>query len=82
MGFWDSALKVAKNAGTVIASQLEQSANETRELREKHEALGDDELLRIARSTKSWSISQKERAVAYRTLTQRGYTPDDIKQSN
>ena len=79
MGFWDKALDVAKNAGTAVANQLEQQANEIREIKQKYEDLGDDELIRIVHSDGFFGKSQKEKAIAFSTLKGRGYDADDIK---
>ncbi|WAD62518.1 hypothetical protein OS910_21415 [Klebsiella pneumoniae] len=61
MGIWDKALKLAKNAGTVVANEIEKSANETRELRDNYEILSDDELVRIVQSDGFLGKSTKEK---------------------
>jgi len=80
MGFWDKALNVAKNAGTAVYSELEKSANEVRELRQKYEDMGDQELLRVVKNDGFLGSSSKERAIAFSTLKSRGYTAEDVKK--
>ena len=79
MGFWDKAFEVAKNAGTAVYNELEKSANETREIRQKYEDLSDDELLRIVHSDGFFAKSSKEKAIAFGTLKSRGHDVEDIK---
>ncbi|QYK00355.1 hypothetical protein [Shewanella psychrotolerans] len=54
MGFWDKAFDVAKNVGTAVASEIESTANELREIKQKYEEMSDDELLRIIKSDGFW----------------------------
>ena len=79
MGFWDKAFEVAKNAGTAVYNELEKSANETREIRQKYEDLSDEELLKIVHSDGFFGKSSKEKAIAFGTLKNRGYDVEDIK---
>lgn len=79
MGFWDKALEVAKNAGTVVAAGIEKSANEIREIKQKYEGMGDDELLRVVHSDGFFGKSQKEKAIAFGILKNRGFDPEEIK---
>ena len=81
MGIWDKALKLAKNAGTVVANKIKKSANETRELRDNYEILSDDELVRIVQSDGFLGKSTKEKGVAYGILRKRGYTDEAIKKN-
>jgi hypothetical protein len=78
MGFWDVALKVAKNAGTAALTELDKSANEIRELRLKYEGMGDDELLRLVHSDGFFGKSQKEKGIAFSVLKSRGLSVEEI----
>ena len=78
MGFWDKAFDVAKNVGTAAMSAIEESANETREIKLKCEGKSDDELLRMIHSDGFFSSSSKEKAIAFSTLKSRGYSAEDI----
>lgn len=75
MGFWD----VAKDIGTSVANSVAEKANAIRQLRENYEAMGDDELIRIANSDGFFGNSTTEKGVAFAILKSRGYSADDLK---
>jgi hypothetical protein len=79
MGFWDKAFEAAKNAGTVVVAEIEKSANEIREIKEKYEQMSDRELLRVVRSDGFFGSSQKEKGIAYGMLKKRGYNAEAFK---
>lgn len=78
MGFWDKAFEVTKNVGTVVAGQIEKTANELRELKLKYEGMEDEELLRTVHSEGWFSKSTREKGVAFGILKQRGYSVEEI----
>ncbi len=79
MGFWDQALKVAKNVGSVVVTEIEKAANENREIQGKYETMGDTELIDIIFSDGFLGKSSKEKSIAYGILKKRGYSPEEIK---
>lgn len=79
MGFWDKALEVAKNTGTIAINAIEKSASEIRELKEEYNKLSDEELISAVHSSGFFGKSSKERAVAYSTLKRRGYSQEEIQ---
>jgi hypothetical protein len=79
MGFWDTAFNVVKNTGTFVASEIEKSANEVREIRQKYEELDDDDLIRIVHSDGFFGKSSKEKSIAFSTLKSRGLDAEEIK---
>lgn len=78
MGFWDKAFDVAKNVGTAVASEIEKSANEIREIKLKYEGMEDDELIRVVHSDGFFGKSQKEKGIAFSVLKSRGFSVEDI----
>lgn len=79
MSFWDKALGLAKNTGTVIYNGLERSANEIRETKDKYEAMGDAELMQVLKSDGFFGKSPTEKGVAFSVLKARGYNAEDFK---
>ena len=79
MSFWNKALDVAKNAGTAIVSEIESSANESREIKQKYEIMNDDELIKILSSDGFLGRTKKEKGVAFSLLKSRGYSADQLK---
>ena len=79
MSFWNKAFEVAKNVGTTVVTEIEKSANETREIKGKYEELDTDELIRIIHSDGFFGKSQKEKAIAFGILRSRGLDPEEIK---
>ena len=79
MGFWDKAFEVAKDIGTTVVTEIEKSANETREIKGKYEVLDTDELIKIVHSDGFFRKSQKEKAIAFGILRSRGLDPEEIK---
>lgn len=79
MGFWDKAFEVAKNVGTTVAAEIEASANEIREIKQKYEEMNDDELLHVVHSDGFFRKTQKEKAIAFGILKTRGFAPEEIK---
>lgn len=80
MGFWNKAFEVTKNIGTAVASEIESSANEFREIKQKYEKMEDDELLRVIKSDGFFGKSKKEKGVAYGILKRRGYSVEEINE--
>lgn len=78
MGFWEKAFDVAKDIGTSVVTKIEESANETREIKQKYEDLEDNELLRIVHSDGFFGKTQKEKGIAFGILRQRGMSVEDI----
>ncbi len=78
MGFWGKAFDVAKNVGTAVVSEIESSANEVREIKQKYEDMTDQELLRIVKSDGFFGKSKKEKGVAFGILKKRGYSVEEI----
>lgn len=78
MGFWDKAFDVAKNVGAAAMNELEQSANETREIRHDYDQKSDSELFSIVHNDGFLGKSSKERAIAFSLLKQRGFSVEDI----
>ena len=81
MGFWDKALDVAKNIGTTVVNQIESSANEIREIKQKYEAMSDEELFKVIKSDGFFGNSKKEKGIAFGILKKRGYNIDEINQN-
>jgi hypothetical protein len=79
MSFWGKALEIAKNIGTTVAAEIEASANEIRETKQKYETLSDDELLRVVHSDGFFGKTQKEKAIAFGILKNRGLHAEEIK---
>lgn len=74
MSFWSKAGEIAKNVGVAVVTEIEKSANETRELREKYAGMTDNELIQIVKKSEGWGAKpQKHRAIAYGILKKRGY---------
>lgn len=78
MGFWDKALEITKNVGTAVASEIESTANELREIKQKYEKMDDNELLIVIKSDGFFGKSKKEKGVAYGILKKRGYSVEEI----
>lgn len=79
MGFFDAAFNGIKNTVTFIASEIERSANEVREIRQKYEELDDKDLIKIVHSDGFFGKSSKEKSIAFSTLKSRGLDAEDIK---
>lgn len=80
MGFWNKALEITKNVGVAVASEIESTANELREIKQNYEGMDDDELLRIIKSDGFFGKSKKEKGVAYGILKKRGYSVEEINE--
>lgn len=79
MGFFDKAFKLAKDTGVVIANSIAEKATEISTTRSKYEQKSDSELLRIIHSGSGlFSNSKTEKAVAFKLLTERGYSREEI----
>jgi hypothetical protein len=78
MGFWDKAFEITKNIGTAVVSEIESTANELREIKQKYEVMEDDELLRLIKSDGFFGKSKKEKGVAYGILKKRGHSLEEI----
>ncbi len=82
MGFWDKAFEVTKNVGAAVATQIQESANETRELKLKYDGMNNNDLLRIVHSDGFLGKSPKEKAIAFGILRGRGLSNDEINAGN
>lgn len=80
MGFWNKAFQIAKDIGESAANSINAKANEIRQLKEKYESMGDEDLIQIINSDGFFGKSQTEKGVAFSILKTRGYTPEDIRQ--
>lgn len=81
MGFWGKAFDVAKNVGTAVVGEIESSANEIREIKQKYEEMSDDELLKVVKSDGFFGKTKKEKGVAFGILKKRGYSIEEINES-
>lgn len=81
MSFWDKAFNVAKNIGTAVVNEIESNANEIREIKQKYEAMSDEELFRVIKSDGFFAKSKREKGVAFSILKKRGYNIDEINQN-
>lgn len=78
MGFFD----VVKNIGTSVAQSFEERAAEIRAAEAKLGEYDDERLLRIVKNDGGFfGHSTSERAVAAKLLKQRGYSPEDFRNS-
>lgn len=69
MGFLDTLGKIAKG----VAESAERQSNELRALKMRLEEKSDDELKKMIKSEGGFfGVSQKEKAVAYKILRERG----------
>ena len=81
MDFWKKAFDVTKNVGTIIANDIEETANSSKELRAKYDNLSDSELIQIVKRDGILGKTKQERSTAYSILIKRGYTPEKIQNS-
>ena len=78
MGFLDKAFDIAKNVATIVSAEIEKSANEVREIKQKYERLNDEDLLRIVNDDRFFGKTQKEKGIAFSILKKRGFDPEEI----
>ena len=80
MSFLGKALNVVRDLGTVVVSEIEKQANESREIKQKLEKMSDDELFKVVKNDGFFGSSQKEKSTAFSLLKHRGYSVEDINQ--
>lgn len=78
MGFWNRAFQATKDVGTTVLAQVEESANKSRELKQKYEELNDEDLFQIVHSDGFFGKNTKEKGVAFGILRRRGHSVDEI----
>lgn len=78
MGFWDTVGKIALDVAKSVATDIQESAKESRAYKEEMQSKSDQELLKVIVS--NIEKDSKKAAIARGELVSRGNEPDDVKK--